>query len=291
MQTSAVLKFTLETLPPLPHHISMSEKSANLEATGKPTPAAGCLIFFVIIGMIAFLAIFSWYQYGTYKKEIINISQTEPNKVHLVAASDTDQATALRAKFDAFSNAVEKGEKASLSLNAEEMNLAIAIFPKLAVFREKLFVRSISDKEIHTDISFEVRAGFDGIRYLNGTMSLQPVIAKGSIFPIVTDITPDSGNPVPPKFTREFPTFIFTEYRNDKALSEVFHKLSKIELSADNMTIVSDPKIIQPDELPEDVSDETNRAFWVFALLVFMFITTVAFLLWIRKRKRTASES
>lgn len=267
----------------------MSKNSVNIEATGKPTPAAGCTIFFVILGMVSFLAIFSWYQYGSYKKEIINISQTAATKVPLADASDEQKSAALKEKFVHFADAVKKGDKSTLTLNVEEINLAIAIFPKLASFREKMFVTAITKDTIATDISFEVRAGFDGIRYLNGTMDMQPVIAKGSLFPIVTEITPATGNPVPPKMTREFPTFIFTEYRNDKDLSDVFHKLSKVELSEGSISIISDPAIKQPDDLPEDVSYETNRAFWVFGLLVFMFVTTVAFLLWIRKRKQNAA--
>ncbi|SHJ25634.1 hypothetical protein SAMN02745181_1569 [Rubritalea squalenifaciens DSM 18772] len=268
----------------------MSENSANLEATGKPTPAAGCTIFLVILGMVAFLAIFATYQYKQYKAEIINISQKTQKEIQVSPTDKPQEIDALVKKMDTFAAAVKDDKKAEVSFSVDEINLAIAHYPKLENFRKELHIKEITSEAIVADISFPVRAGFDGIRYLNGTMKMDPVIAQGSIFPIVTEVKPDTGNPVPPKFTKEFPTFLFTEYRNDEKLADVFHKLSKVELQPGKMVIISDPDIKQPDALPEDVTYETNRAFWVFGLLVFMFVTTVAFLLWVKRRKQNASE-
>lgn len=266
----------------------MSKQSTNIEATGKPTPAAGCTIFLVILGMVAFLSIFATYQYFQYKDAIVSISDETQKKLPLASTEDKEQVEKLVQKLDTFSANVRKGEKTEVSFNVNELNLAIAHYPKLESFHNEMHIREINDDVIVADIAFKVRAGFDGIRYLNGTMKMDPVIAKGSIFPIVTEISPDNGHPVPEKFTREFPTFLFNAYRMDKEMEDVFHKLSKVELKDGKMIIISDPSIKQPDELPEDVSGETNRAFWLFGLLVFMFVTTVAFLLWVKKRKQQA---
>ncbi|MFC4995026.1 hypothetical protein [Rubritalea tangerina] len=260
----------------------------NTEATGKPTPIAGCTIFLVILGMVSFLAIFAWYQYGQYKTEIINISQKEAKPTPLASLDDKAAISALDAKMGAFERAVKNGDKTQITFTPEEMNLAIARYDKLKPFRGMMSIREITEQTIIADICFEVRAGFEGERFLNGSMTIEPEIAMGSLFPTVTEISPDTGNPVPPKMTREFPTFLFTEYRNDEELAKVFHKLSTVQLSPGLMTIVSDPKIKQPDALPENVDDDVDKALYLFGLLVFMFSTTVAFLLWVRKRKQQA---
>lgn len=263
----------------------------NTEATGKPTPIAGCLIFCVLLGMATFIAVFSTYQYKQYKQEIINISQLEQNKTALAPLDDKTKVDAFDQKITDFAKAVKAGEKTEITLTAEEMNLAIALYPKLESFRGEMSIREITESAIIADIAFPVRAGFDGTRYLNGTMTMQPVIAMGSVFPIVSEITPDSGNPVPPKMTREFPTLLFTEYRNDEEMAEVFHRLSKVTLTNGQMTILSDPAIKQPDALPDDVEYEANRAIYVFGLLVFMFVTTIAFVLWYKKFKQRQDQA
>ena len=255
----------------------------NTEATGKPTPIAGCMIFCVLLGMATFIAVFSTYQYKEYKAEIINISQLEQKKTAVASLDDKTKVDAFDQKMKAFEKAVKAGEKSTLNLKAEELNLAIALFPKLESFEGEMYIREITEKAIIADISFPVRAGFDGDRYLNGSMTMKPVIAMGSVFPVVSEISPDTGNPVPPKMTREFPTLLFTEYRNDEELSEVFHKLSKVTLSNGMISILSDPAIEQPDALPDDVEYEANRAIYVFGLLIFMFISTIAFILWYKK--------
>lgn len=275
----------------------MSDNTPNIEATGKPTPLAGCTIFLVIIGMVTFLAIFATYQYREYKAEIVNISQEQPKEIPLTPTTDEPAIIALTTKLNTFSTQVKTGKKTEIAFTPAELNLAIAHYEKLKAFRNQMHIASIKGNTapegeptngyILTDIAFPVRAGLDGIRHLNGTMKMDPVIAKGAIFPIVTEITPDTGNPVPPKFTKEFPTFLFNGYFQDKDLEAVYHKLSKVELRDNEMVIISDPTITQPDLIPEDTSYEEKRFFSIIGLLAFMFITTLAFFLWAKKRKAT----
>ncbi|MFC5049411.1 hypothetical protein ACFPK9_02090 [Rubritalea spongiae] len=262
----------------------------NTEATGKPTPIAGCIIFIVILGMVFFLAGIGWYSYRENKAAIISISELEKDAPVLASTADTAATTALDNKIDTFSNAVRAGKRTEVTFNVEEMNLAIARYPKLKAFRDTLSVTEITKTSIISDISFPVRAGFDGIRYVNATMTVDPIIAMGSVFPIVTDITPDNGNPVPEKYTKELPTFLFSEYRKDEELAEVFNKLSKVTLTNGSITILSDPKMPIEGAIPENVDSETDRAFALFGLMVFMLVTTVIFLLWVKKRKQTAAE-
>ncbi|MGJ8672409.1 hypothetical protein [Rubritalea sp.] len=262
----------------------------NTEATGKPTPIAGCIIFIVIIGMVIFLAGIAFYSYRENKAAIISISELEKKTPALASTEDNSAVTALDKKVDTFSDAVRSGQRAEVSFTVDEMNLAIAHYPKLKAFRDTLSVIEITDKTIISDICFTVRAGFDGLRYVNATMTVEPMIAMGSVFPIVSKITPDNGNPVPQKYTKELPTFLFSEYRKDPDLAEVYNKLSKVSLKNGEITILSDPAIPIEGEIPEDLESETERAFALFGLLIFMLVTTVIFLLWVRKRKQNAAK-
>ncbi len=56
------------------------------------------------------------------------------------------------------------------------------------------------------------------------------------------------------------------------------------------MSILSDPKIAQPDALPDDVSEDIDKSLSLFALLIFMFGSTAAFLYWVKKRKQNQAE-
>ena len=120
----------------------------NTEATGKPTPIAGCMIFCVLIGMATFVAVFSTYQYKQYKKEIINISQQEQTKTTIASLEDKAAVDTFDQKMKDFEAAVKEGEKTELSLTAEELNLAIALYPKLASFRGEMSIREITDEAI-----------------------------------------------------------------------------------------------------------------------------------------------
>lgn len=252
----------------------------------KPTHLAGCAIFIVILAVMLFLGIFATYQYFDFKKAVISISQ-EQAKTLIESPVTDDQQTTIRQKFLKFATTVRAGEKSTLTLDVTELNQAIHTFDKLASFRGKMQFTHITDKHLHALIALPVRAGFDGERFLNGSIDMRPVIAQGSLFPIADNVTADTGKPVPPKFSKEFPTLMFTEYRNDESLTDVFHKLSNCTLSDGKLIILSDPQIKQPDALPEDVTPRINMGLQLFGLLVFIFLTTLTFLLWLKKRKAT----
>ena len=98
----------------------------NTEATGKPTPIAGCIIFIVILGMVTFLAIFTWYQYSKTKAEIVNISQLEQNAIEIADVKDQPSVVTLDQKMRTFETAVKAKKKAEISFTPAEINLAIA---------------------------------------------------------------------------------------------------------------------------------------------------------------------
>ncbi len=267
--------------------LNKATDSAPKEIDAKPNHIAGCFIFLTILCTVLFLAGFTWWSYHDYKSAIIQISQKEKTPTP-IAQGNAEKFAALDRKIGAFSRRVIDKKPATISLSKEELNLAIANYDKLNTLKGALYVTDISDKFINTQIAFEVRAGFEGTRYLNGTMKLRPVIAKGSIFPIAEEIKPATGSAMPEKMTKSFPTFLFTTYRNDESIANVFQHLSSVKLENGKMIIGSDPEKVDPEAIPDDVTMETSRGLLFFGLLVFIFATTLAFMLWYRKHKKNS---
>jgi len=229
---------------------------------------AGCGIFLVILGTVIFLASVAVYSYFDYKKVFVDMSQE-------TAVLTTDFNTLVKAE-----------KHASMELSIDEINLAIAHFEKLSEFKNTFFVTAITDEHIEARSSFKVNAGFDGERHFNGLLKLKPVIAQGSIFPIVDEAIPDTGAQVPPKILNAIPVLMFVEYRNDEEIQDVFHKLTKVELKNSSLHITSDPESTETAIIDMDVSEETNVGFQLFGLLTFIFISTVGFAVWYGKWKK-----
>jgi len=277
----------------------MSE-NIEKEEPKKANHIAGCSIFLVILGMVVFLISITIYMYHDMKDAIVSITDEEKKPTKVLSTDDDTKNKALEEKFSAFTADVRAEKKTQIELSIDEINLAIAHFDRLKEFREMMFITDITneedtkDRRILANISFPVNEAFlsDGKRYINGTIAMEPVIAMDSLFPIIDDVKPSTGNPVPPKIIRELPVLLFTEYRNDEDLKEIYHKLTKVELRDGKMIVTSDPSTQEIPILDRDVSEEVNVGLQLFILLTFIFISTVLFFLWLKKykAKQQASE-
>lgn len=252
---------------------------------------AGCGIFLVILAMVVFLVSVSVYSYFDHKNAFVKFSEASITPTELATTSDASAVSALSKKFSDFGSLVKDKKQATMDLTADEINLAIAHFEKLAEFKNTLYVTAITDKHIEARSSFPINAGFDGVRHFNGKLMLKPVIAQGSIFPIVDKAEADTGEGVPEKVLQAIPVLMFAGYRNDESIQNVFHKLTKVELSNGILHITSNPTSTATPIIELDVAEETTIGFQLFGLLTFIFVTTIAFALWFskyRKKQRTA---
>ncbi len=266
----------------------MSETTTENEEKSKENSnhIAGCGIFLVILGMVVFLISVTVYSYFDYKNAFTSITQETAVPTEIAPVTDTAAVTALDKKFSDFGILVKEKKHATMDLTIDELNLAIASFDKLSEFKNTFFVTAITDKHIEARSSFQVNAGFSGIRHFNGLLKLKPVIAQGSIFPIIEEAEPDTGADVPPKILQAIPVLMFVEYRNDESIQDVFHKLTKVELNNGTLHIVSNPDNTETSIIDRDVSAETSIGFQLFGLLTFIFVTTIAFALWYSKFKK-----
>ncbi len=246
---------------------------------------AGCGIFLVILCTVIFLVSVAVYSYFDYKKAFVAMSQ-ETSVPTKIAITDTTTTSALDEKFTTFNTLVKAKKLATMELSIDEINLAIAHFEKLAEFKKTFYITAITDIHIEARSSFKVNAGFDGERHFNGVLKLKPVIAQGSIFPVVDEAIPDTGAKVPPKILNALPVLMFVEYRNDEEIQDVFHKITAVELKNNSLYITSDPESTETPIIDMDVSKQADTGIQLFALLTFIFITTVGFAVWFGKWKK-----
>lgn len=266
----------------------MSDTKTEIEKEPKNNSnhIAGCGIFLVILAMVIFLISVTVYSYFDHKNAFNSITQESSVPTDLAPLSDAEAVEALDRKFSDFGRLVKNEKFASMSLSLSELNLAVASFDKLAEFKNTFFVTAITDEHIEARSSFKVNVGFDGIRHFNGLLKLKPVIAQGSIFPIIENAIPDTGADVPPKILQAIPVLMFVEYRNDESIQDVFHKLTKVELNNGALFIESDPANTEASIMDTDVSADVSIGFQLFGLLTFIFVTTLAFALWFTKFKK-----
>ncbi len=264
-----------------------NEEETDVESTHKNSNhIAGCGIFLVILAMVVFLVSVSVYSYFDHKSAFIKFSEESITSTEIAPTTDTAAVNALEKKFSDFGALVKDKKLATMDLTADEINLAIAHFKKLEEFQSKLYVTTITDKHIEARSSFPINAGFDGVRHVNGKLMLKPVIAQGSIFPIVDKVEADTGEPVPEKVLQAIPVLMFAGYRNDDTIKDVFHKLTKVELHNGKLHITSEPGSTATPIIEMDVTEETAVGFQLFGLLTFIFVTTLAFALWFSKYRK-----
>lgn len=252
------------------------------------SPIAGCLIFSILLIVFTSLGAFIVYAYHDNKSAMLSISSAEAKPLPS-SSIQQEQVEAITRKIRRFSDKVIAGEKAKITVTTAELNTAIAKLPKFEEFREKMHITAISQNTIDAEISFPVKAGlFSENRFLNGKMSLIPVIAQGSLFPKVISISPSNGNPVPEKMVQFLPQALFSSYRTDPDLIAVFHKLSTVELKDDMMIITSNPDHIPMDNV-EIPGGQNNilTALSIFGILFFVvFSTSVTIYYFHMKRKK-----
>ena len=253
----------------------------------KASPLSGCLIFIILIAVFTSLGGFIIWHYADTKKAVNAISEEVRREV-AVAPYVPEQLDALKLKLKIFSDEVKEKKVTSIRISVDEFNLGIAKFEKMEEFKSKMFITKITSESIHADICFPLKGGFTSDRYLNGTMQMQPKIEQGSIFPIITEIVPNTGSPVPPKMIRFIPQALFSSYRTDPDLTAVFHNLSGVELEDGYMTVSSggpDAPTFPKPSLSEG-SDNLYTALAICGILFFVFFSTGCTIYWIRKKSK-----
>ena len=267
---------------------------ADQDPTKKFSPFAGCSIF-IIAGVLAACMIgFTIWTYFKVKDTISGFTGESPQPIELVETKGKESAqTGLKAKLVGFRHHIEAKNKAQMTLNAEEMNLAIATFDILKPHRNNLTIAAINDGKIEAKIAFPVKSsmGSEEMRYLNATITIVPELVEGAAFPRITEVQPNTGGELPEQFKQFISETLLHPFREDKELGPLFTRLSAVEISGDTLVLHTNPDYQLPSQPNEEKKESMFERFMTgFAIIAVFFLAIVAVVIILSRRKQKRDE-
>ncbi|MGB1260928.1 MAG: hypothetical protein ACPG6P_12850, partial [Akkermansiaceae bacterium] len=265
---------------------------------GKYSPFAGCSIFFIYIGIAAALIGFAIWVGLQMEATIKGFTEEKPATIEVVDAEGKESAqVALKNKLDGFRHDIEAGNKASITLTAEEMNLAIATFDILKPQRKSLHVTKIADGLITTEVAYPINAGIKSIftkelRYMNGTLAIKPELVDGAAFPRIEKITPTVGkeSDIPDELRQQLSETLLHPLHNDKELGPIFSKLSGVEIKGNTLLLQTDPAVETTESTaPKDATPFIERFMKGFAIVAVLFLALISVIIFLARRKAKQS--
>ncbi len=262
---------------------------AGEDSTKKFSPFAGCSIFIIAgclaLGMIGFTA----WSYFKVKEKIEGFTGENPKPITLVDTQGKEaEQTALKAKIVGFRHNIEAKHAGEMTLNADEMNLAIATFDILKPHRENFYISAIRDGQIEAQVSYPVksRMGSDEMRYLTGSVIIEPELVEGGAFPRIMEIRADKDGDIPDEFKKFISETLLHPIVNDKELGPLFKSLSSVEIKGDALIVKTDPDYKAPDAPKEEDTDSFMQKFMIgFGIVAVIFLAFVAMIIIISRRK------
>lgn len=260
------------------------------------SPLSGCIILIAAVVMLVFLIGFSIWVPFRQAAEIEKFTKESPEPVPTESLEVREaEARDLSARLEQFRSQLSDEEaEARIELNADDLNLAIAMFEQLEELRETFHVREIVDGAFVIDICYQLngrprlaKEGEDGPvtadpRYLVGTVKATPQLGKRELALKVEDLSVEHAE-VAEGFLGHFSTLrIFEGSLDDPVIGPAMGKLTQAAIEGDRLVLARIPG----DPVPETVSDETFEAaggkvaiFLGAAMLVFLILAgTVLFI-------------
>lgn len=259
------------------------------EAPKKFSPFAGCSIFIIagvlVISMLGFTA----WSYFKVKGTIAEFTGETAQTIETMdLAGKESSQVALKEKLVGFRHQIEARHKAQISLNADEMNLAIATFDILKPHRSHLHVGSIDEGQIEAHIAFPVKAGMgsDNMRYINATILIEPELVEGAAFPRITQVNTNTGTEIPEQFRQFISETLLHPLREDEELGPLFSSLSGVEIKGDTLLLQTDPEY-QPTAKPSPETKQSmfERLMTGFAIIAVFFLAIVSVIIILSRRK------
>lgn len=276
--------------------------SAN-QATDR-SPFAGCAILIAGVGVMIFLVGFSiltlFRQYG----EIVKFTSTAAQILEISPLEkEPGKLNALADKIRLFNQQLSGDEHATLALNAEELNLAIAAYEPFKDLRGTLKINQIQDQFIWIQISFQLngkprlaRADEKGwvtsdSRYLNGVLKVKPIIANKELSLMVEDIIVP-GAVVPKPFMEQMsPYRLMERYIADKEIGPAMAKLNLVEVIGGELRVSRIPgALIQGEIGNHEVDMAGSRFFLIFGLACCAFLSLAGIVVWVGLVKKRRLE-
>ncbi|NJM36708.1 MAG: hypothetical protein HC845_01880 [Akkermansiaceae bacterium] len=277
----------------------MSESESSKETSAR-SPFAGCAIFIAAFAVMIFLIGFSvltlFRQFG----EIAKFTGEKPVPIEIsLLDGKQEELKNLNARLQNFQQELEGEGATSLSLTAEELNLAIAAHDSFKELRGTFRVMEISGETLRIGISFPLngkpRFARDGepgwiasdSRYLNGTLIARPTLLKKEVVLSIDQIEVP-GATVPPEFTDQMSPYRITErYLTDKIIGPAMAKLTGVSVAEGKITFRRKPGENPADSISKDqVNRSANRLFTALGIAACVFLAFVGFVVLIGSRAK-----
>ena len=223
------------------------------QGTGR-NPGAGCIIIVVALLSLSFLVGFGIWNLFKLDKELAKFTEAEAKPTPVPDLEENAAAVnILNSKLETFTTDQGNKRPATLTVTADEINLALAAFAEFEELRETFSVREIKDGQLFIAISFPLRGNptkGGEFRYLNGTMVATPELAGGEIILDVARIEVP-GKTVPDGFLGQLSPYRVTErYLEDETLGPWMKRLTSLTVEDGKLALTIEPSATPPESEP-----------------------------------------
>ena len=259
------------------------------------SPFAGCAILIAALLVMVFLIVFSVVTLFRQYAEIEKFTTATPAKLETTALDGREaDLNSLAERIERFRQELAGDGDATLALDAEEMNLAIAAYEPFKDLRGTLRVAEVGDETLRLDIIFPLngkprlpREGEDGWitsdpRYLDATLVARPVLlSREPVLRIESIEVP--GATVPKEFTEQMSPYRIAErYRAHKAIGPAMAKLTSVGIKDGKLVLSRAAGETPADHISDEQVDRMSGRFFtvlgVAASLFLLFAGTVIFI-------------
>lgn len=239
--------------------------------------------------------------------EIEKFTQTEPAPVQTPTVSEREnESTALVERLEKFrSDLSDEDHEASIRLNAEDLNLAIALFEPLKELRGTFHVEAIEGGQLHISICYQLngrprwaKEGEEGLitsdpRYLVGNVLARPMLSKRELALTVDSLeVPDSE--VPEGFMGHFSTLrIFEQSLQHDVIGPAMAKLTSATLEDGTLVLSRIPGAPTPDTVTDAQFQKSGSKVAMFlggGILIFLLFAGCVLFLGYRNQLRKIEE-
>lgn len=199
------------------------------------------MVFLIVVSIVTFFR-----QY----KEIAKFTDEKPVPVAITSVEGREaDLNRLAERLETFRQELGDEKDTSISLSADDLNTAIAVYEPLKDFRGTFRIEEIREKDLRIAASFPLngmprlaKEGESGgvttdPRYLNGTIIARPELFEGELVLQISDIQVPGKTVIKEFIERMSPYRITERYKTDPEIGPMMKKLSGVELSGGNLVL------------------------------------------------------
>ena len=264
------------------------------------SPFAGCAIFIAAFAVMVFLIGFSTLTLFRQFREIAKFTDEKPLPIEI--SSLDNQAPAQRQlaeRLESFRQQLGGDQAATLTLSADDLNLAIATYDIFKELRGTFRVIEIQGEVLRIAISFplngkprfahEDEPGWiaSDSRFLNGILVARPNLLKHEVI-LSLDTIEVPGKRVAPEFIDQMSPYRITErYLLDPILGPAMAKLTRVGVADDKVTLTRKPNETPVDKITDaQVDSASSRLFTALGLAAVGFLAFAGLIVFIGTRAK-----